>query len=37
MAVRLQHRNHGGARRVVATLQGKPRADGRTYGSSSWR
>lgn len=31
-----EHRNHGGARRVVATIQGKPRADGRSYGSS-WR
>lgn len=27
-----EHRDRGGARTVVVTLQGQPRADGRSYG-----
>jgi secondary thiamine-phosphate synthase enzyme len=28
-----EHRDYGGARRLVVTLQGQKRADGRSYGS----
>ncbi|CAK0787892.1 hypothetical protein CVIRNUC_011114 [Coccomyxa viridis] len=31
-----EHRNYGGSRRIVVTLQGKLRADGRKYGSNAW-
>ena len=31
-----EHRNYGGSRRIVVTLQGKLRADGRNYGSNAW-
>lgn len=27
-----EHRNYGGARSVVVTLQGRPRGDGKAYG-----
>jgi len=28
-----EHRNYGGARSIVVTIQGQRRADGRKYGS----
>lgn len=31
-----EHRNYGGARNIVVTLQGKVRPDGRKYGSNAW-
>jgi Uncharacterised protein family UPF0047 len=30
-----EHRNYGGSRRIVVTIQGQRRPDGRTY--SSWQ
>jgi len=30
-----EHRNHGGARSVVVTIQGRPRSDGKSF--SQWR
>ncbi|CAL5224755.1 g7491 [Coccomyxa viridis] len=31
-----EHRNYGGSRKIVVTLQGKLRPDGRKYGSNAW-
>jgi secondary thiamine-phosphate synthase enzyme len=32
-----EHRNYGGSRRILITVQGQRRADGKTYGQSSYR
>ena len=32
-----EHRNHGGARRIVVTVQGRKRADGRAYPANQYR
>ena len=31
-----EHRDHGGTRNIVVTIQGKKRADGRKYGASAY-